>query len=134
MRAKFNLIAVLLLAISGACFAGEPINVNVILHASSESQIKRWAADQGTSSRVLKFSGDGKDVIVLLEDIASGITRENIYVFYLERNEWYLCLLRVTDGHVDVENSGTALVFKNSKGSVLVEQPFASMRYFEEKE
>ena len=120
----------LLLAASVVCAAGEPTKtMNVILSASSESQIKEWASDKGTSSRVLKFKGGGKDVIVLLVDTASGLTRENIYVFYLEGSEWHLCLLRPTNGQVEVENSGKALVFKNLKGTVLVEQPFASMRH-----
>ena len=119
-----------LLAAFVVCAAGEaPKTMNVILSASSESQIKEWASDKGTSSRVLKFKGGGKDVIVLLVDTASGLTRENIYVFYLERNQWHLCLLRPTNGQVEIENSGKALVFKNPKGAVLVEQPFASLRY-----
>jgi len=101
----------------------------VILSASSESQIKAWASDKGTSSRVLKFNGGGKEVIVLLVDTASGLTRENIYVYFLEGSEWHLCLLRLTNGKVEVEKTDKSLVFKNPKGTVLVVQPFDSTHH-----
>lgn len=103
--------------------------MDLILIGTSESQLKEWAAKNGTSSRFLRFKNEGKDVLVLLVDIASGLTRENIYVYYQERNQWHLCLLRLTNCRVEVVNTGKALVFRNPKGGVLVEQPFNSMRY-----
>lgn len=122
-------LTALLLAISCLCSAGEKATtMNIILGASNESQIKEWARDNGTSSRILKFKGDGRDVIVLLVDTASGLIQEDIYVFYFEKDAWNLCLLRLTNGKVEVEATGKKLVFKNPKGTVLVEQPFASMR------
>jgi hypothetical protein len=127
MRTK---LIIILLIIGFASFADNELKTTeIILSAPTEVQIKKWADDKGTSSRILKFKGDGKDVIVLLVDTASGTTRENLYVYYMEANIWYLCLFRVTNGQVYTENSGKTLVFRNKKGEVLAEQPFVSMRH-----
>lgn len=127
MRSKL-FVSGLMLVLCTCYLSADPVkSFDLMVKASNEAAIKDWAANRGTSSRLLKYKEHGKSVIVVLVDTASGSIRENIYVYFLEGSDWHLCLLRTSNGAVEVENNGKSLIFRNNKGQLLVEQPFDSM-------
>jgi len=104
----------------------------VLCIATSKEEILYWAAQctgwelQNRSfCRYYEIIHNDNHIIVVLENIGSGVSVENFYIFgkTKEMKQWRLVLYRLTNTEVKVQQKNGKLIITNaSNGDVILEQ------------
>lgn len=103
---------------------------SIPLSARTKTELQTWAQKGSNSAQFIELAPVHKQVLVILADVGSGLTRENIYVYTYEKDQWHLVLVRFTSTKVRVELGKEDIVFYAPDGMILLKQPIASIQSF----
>ena len=98
-----------------------------------------WGKQQGGYCRIFEYKHGNNHAIVLLEDVGSGVYRDNIYIFGKSEvmKEWRFVLYRPTSVEVKVCQEDSKLIFKNESTDtkdVILDQSFDALGPFGKSE
>ncbi len=149
MRIKFVFVFLLCLCMPATVFCQTKVRSKEFLYAAdSKEEILAWGKKQdvwgkqkGGYCQVFEYNHGENHAIVLLEDVGSGFSRTNIYIYgkSKEMKEWHFVLYRPTGVGVNVHQEKDKLIFKikTENGTVLddviLEQPFDALGSLREK-
>jgi len=100
----------------------------LLQRAKDSSEIVGWGEKTFGSCPHYEFESKGKKCLVLLPDVASGITLRLILVYGLNKDGWELVITRNTNSStIKIEQAGDSLQFRSRSGLELMSVRIASL-------